>query len=635
MTDPAGDIGPVRFGVFEANLRTGELRRDGRRVSLQEKPFQLLAALLERPGELVTREELRQRLWSADVFVDFEQGLSGAIKKLRTALDDSAENPRFVETLARRGYRFIAPVGAAPASLAPAAEQRARRFGGGWRLLLAALALAVGFGVLARLWLSRSVSAGRSTLLVLPFQNLSGDAEQEYVSDGMTEEMITQVGRLKPDRLAVIGPTSAMHYKGTTLRADEIGRELGVEYLLSGSVRRSGGQVRVTVALVRVKDQVLLWSDSYDRELKDVLGVQSSVAQAIAGAIPLALSADDRARLAVPRPVDPVAHEAYLEGLYFWNKFSPETVPKAIEHFQRAIDRDPGYAPAHAGLAYAYGTLAVFGISPAREAYPKSKAAAAKALQIDADQVDAHHALGWAAFIFDLDFPAAEREFTRAIALDSNSGEAYHGYGMYLAAMGRSDSSIAAIRRARELDPLSLHINHKLCAVLYWARQYDAAIAQCRRTLELEPRYGPAHWHLAHAYDAKGMHDEAQEEYFLAHEFIGGDVEQIRRDRAAVKVSGWRPILRQGAEGLSNALKGSRNPHEAEEMAYIVAWMWARLGETDPTLEWLEKSYAARDFFLPFIGVEPLFDPMRSHPRFQQLLRRIGLPQAQTSRPKT
>jgi TolB-like protein/DNA-binding winged helix-turn-helix (wHTH) protein len=617
----------LRFGTFDVDLRTGELRKQGLKVRLQDQPFQILAELLNRPGELLTREALCQKLWPGDVFVDFDQGLNNAVKKLRLALGDDAENPRFVETVARRGYRFIASVEEVSGPQPVARRRRAAALALGGMLL--------GAVFLVRPHLSSSVPAGTIRMVVLPFDNLSGDPGQQYFSDGMTAEMIAQLGQLHPERLAVLARTTAEHYRGTRKSTREIGRELEVDYILEGTVRRVAGQVRVTAALVRTRDEVQLWTATFDRESKDLLEIQAEVARSVARGIPIDLTTAEQARLAKARPLDPEAHEAYLEGLYFWSKFNPDSAPKAVEHFQRAIARDPGYAPAHAGLASAYALLAVFDILPPREAYPKSKDAAARALQLDVNQADAHDALGWAAFAFDWDFPAAEREFTRAIALDPNSAEAYHGYGMYLAAMGRADSSLTAMRRARELDPLSLHINHKLCAVLYWARQYDAAIAQCRRTLEIEPRFGPAHWHLAHAYDAKGMHDEAQEEYFLAHESIGGDVEEIRRNRAAVKISGWRNILSQGVDGWSKALKSSQNPREAEEAAYIVAWMYARLGETDPTLEWLEKGYEARPFFLPFIGVEPLFDPMRSHPRFQKLLRRIGLPQAQTSNPRT
>jgi TolB-like protein/DNA-binding winged helix-turn-helix (wHTH) protein len=625
---PASESQTVRFGVFEVDLRSGELRREGRKVGLQDKPFQVLALLLEHPGEVVTREELQQRLWPGDVFVDFEHGLNTAIKKVRLALNDEAENPRFVETLPKRGYRFIAPVAAAPAPAVPSLEPPPPR-PSLVRSATFVAALGLGFVLLAlagRLWPTRSVSAGRSTLLVLPFQNLSGDAGEDYISDGMTDEMIAQVGRLKPERLGVFGRTSSMHYKGTTLRSDEIGREMGAEYLLSGSVRRSGNRVRVTASLVRAKDQLQLWTEVFDRQLDDLLRVQGDVATAIAGAIPLALSADDRARLAPSAPVSAAAQLAYLKGLYFWNKFDPETAPKAIEQYQSAIDQAPEYAAAHAGLASAYTQLATLGLAPPRDAYPKAKAAAAEALRIDPHLADAHNPLGWAALAYDWDFPAAEREFRAAITLDPNAAEGHHGLGMYQAAMGRTSEALATMRHARDLDPLSLHLNHKLCAILYWAREYDAAVAQCRKTIELDARYGLGHWTLAHVYDAKGLHDQAQDEYLLSEEYMGGDVQSLERERVELKARGWKPMLREGVEGWSAALLAAKDPREAEAVAAVVASMWARLGDKEKTLTWLERSYPSRDFLLAFLAVDPLFDPLHGEPRFQALVRKIGLP---------
>jgi TolB-like protein/DNA-binding winged helix-turn-helix (wHTH) protein/Flp pilus assembly protein TadD len=628
---PVSEPRIIRFGVFEVDLRSGEVRREGRKVALQEKPFQVLAMLLEHPGEVVTREELQQRLWSGDVFVDFERGVNTAIKKVRLALDDTADNPRFVETLPKRGYRFIAPVAPVTVPAVPPASSteppRARRSSPRWVTLPAGLGIGLALLALAgRLWPPRNVFAGRSTLLVLPFQNLSGDVAEEYVSDGLTDEMIAQMGRLKPDRLGVFGRTTSMHYKGTALRADEIGRELGAEYLLSGSVRRSGSHVRVTAALVRAQDQVQLWTDTYDRQLNDLLRLQTEVAISIAGTIPLALSADDRARIALSAPVDPAAHLAYLRGLYYWNKFEPGAAPKAIEQYQRSIELAPGYAAAHAGLASAYTQLTVLGLAPPRDAYPKAKAAAAEALRIDPRLADAHNPLGWGALAYDWDFPAAEREFRNAIALDPNAAEGYHGLGMYQAAMGRTDEALSTMRRALDLDPLSLHINHKLCVILYWARRYDAAIDQCRKTIDLDPRYALGHWTLAHVYDAKGLHDQAQDEYFLSEEYMGGDMGNLERERVELRTRGWKAMLREGVEGWSAALESAKDPGEAEAVAVIVASQWARLGEKEKALAWLERSYPSHDFLLAFLGVDPLFDPLRAEPRFQALIRKIGLP---------
>ena len=619
--EPAGDPGIVRFGVFEADLRSGELRREGRKVPLQEKPFQVLALLLEHPGEVVTREHLRERLWSREVFVDFDQGLNNAIKKLRLALQDSAENPRFVETLARRGYRFIAPVGAplgaTPAIDAPPGRSRVRA----WVGLLAVLGLGSAVAVVApRLLPSRGAAPGRSTLLVMPFQNLSGDAEQEYFSDGLTEEMISRLGRLAPGRLAVIGRASAMHYKGTPLRADQIGRELGVEYLVSGSVRRSGGQVRVTVALVRTRDQVQLWSDSFDREMEDVLEVQRGVAEAVASAIPLELSSHDRVRLATPRPVRPKAYEAYLRGLYFWNQFTVEAEWKAIGFFETAIREDPSFAPAHAFLASAYQILAVIRARSVAEMGPKSRAALARALELDPDSPEAHAHLGWANLNFEWDFPGVEREFRRALELHPNLANARHGLGLYLAAMDRASEGLAEMRKARDLDPLSPGINADLGILHYYTRDYEGAVAQCQKALELDPRLPAAHWYLSRIHVAQGRHEEAMNAMVTGNAFAYGEgAEHASSSREAYRTQGWTGYLRE------NLKEDLARQSRAGGFALNIAVSYLGLGDEPQALAWLERAFEERSFRMAYLKVEPTWDPLRSEPRFQQLLRRVGL----------
>ena len=620
--EPASGPGIIRFGVFEVDLSSGELRREGRKVSLQEKPFQVLALLLEHPGEVVTREHLRERLWAREVFVDFDQGLNSAIKKLRLALQDSAENPRFVETLARRGYRFIAPVGAVPtgATLATDAQPGRSRARGRVAVLLA-LALAVAVAVVApRLLRSRSALAGRSMLLVLPFQNLSGEADQEYFSDGLTEEMISRLGRLTPERLAVIGRASAMHYKGTPLRADQIGRELGVEYLLSGSVRRSGGRVRVTVALVRTRDQVQLWSDSFDREMEDVLEVQSGVAQAVVTAIPLALSSDDRVRLATPRPVRPQAYEAYLRGLYFWNQFTVEAEWMAVGFFETAIREDPSFAPAHAFLASTYQILAVLRARSVAEMGPKSRAALARALELDPDSPEAHAHLGWANLNFEWDFPGVEPEFRRALELHPNLANARHGLGLYLAAMGRPAEGLLEMRKARDLDPLSPGINADVGILLYYTRDYEAAVAQCRKALELDPRLPSAHWYLSRIHVARERHEEAMNAMIAGNAFAYGEgADPEMPSREAYRTQGWTGYLRQDLK--ENLGRQSRTGG----FALNIAVGYLRLGDKPMALDWLEKALDERSFRMGYLKVEPTWDPLRSEPRFQELLRRVGL----------
>jgi TolB-like protein/DNA-binding winged helix-turn-helix (wHTH) protein/Tfp pilus assembly protein PilF len=607
----------IRFSVFEADLRTGELRRKGVKIKIQEQPFRVLAALLKRPGELVTREELHQEIWPEDVFVDFEQGLNNAVKKLRLAIDDSAETPRFVETLARRGYRFIASVNALPAE-APVPLKPSRAPRPAW-LVLALTVAAVVFLVRQRPWSRVPAPPGRVTLAVLPFVNLSGDPGQEYFSDGMTEEMISQLGRLHPAGLDVIARASAMHYKGTNKRTDEVGRELGVDYILSGSVRRAERQVRVTAALVRAKDQVQVWSGSFDREQQSVLEAQSEVARAIAREIPVGLTPRERSLLPRARPVAPEAYEAYLQGLYFFNKFSVETEKKAIAFFEEAIRHDPSYAPAYAGMGNAYQFLAVI-VAPFPEALPRARAAVAKALELDPTLDRAHAVAGWLSLMSEWDFPQAEKEFKHAIELNPSLATAHQGYSMFLAAMGRLPESMAEIERARQLDPLSLIINADIGTVLYYSRHHDQAIAQCRKTLDLDPRFGPLHWQLSYAYQAKGMYGQAVDEWLEARRLMFGDSAWYPALRQAFTTSGWRGYQKKRLE----AMRDLRSREGGG--AGIIADAYIQLGKTDAAFDWLDRSIEERSWHVVFLKVNPVYDPLRQDPRFKELLRRIGLP---------
>jgi TolB-like protein/DNA-binding winged helix-turn-helix (wHTH) protein/tetratricopeptide (TPR) repeat protein len=612
----------IRFGVFEADLRSGELRRDGRKVPLQERPFQVLTLLLERPGEVVTREDLRQSLWPADVFVDFDQGLNNAVKKLRLALDDSSDNPRFVETLARRGYRFIAPVEWGVRPTAPPESGRTPP-----RLAAAALAVAaVLFLVYAARdrWPGRPQPAGRIMMAVLPFDNLSGDVGQEYLSDGMTEEMIAQVGRVDPGRLGVIGRASALHFKGKVKSAEEVGRELGVDYILSGSVRRAGARIRVTAALVRVKDQVQLWSRSYDRELRDVIDLQSDVARAIAAEIPVSLTAGERARLANSRPVKPDAYESYLQGRYQWNRINLEGERKAIAYFEKALAEDPGHAPTWAWLASAVTMTAHMGGLPPKQAMSTARAAIGQALALDPGLAEAHVHDGFLKLTYEWQFGAAAEAFRRALALNPSLANAHQGYSLYLAAMGRVEESVTEMRRARDLDPLSVVVSADVCLALYYARRYDEAIALCRKTLEMDPGSLPAHLFLTQLYEVKGMHAQAIESR-IATTSVNSAAEPwfpvwSERLRSAYRASGWRGSRKVQIESLV-----ARQP-TAPELAYAIAREYALLGDRVNALDWLEKAYDGRRYHLAFLKADPLFDLLRGEPRFEDLLRRIGLP---------
>jgi TolB-like protein/DNA-binding winged helix-turn-helix (wHTH) protein len=626
----------VRFGVFEVDVRSGELRRHGRKVALQDLPFRVLAILLERPGEIVTREELRERLWPADVTVDFDQGLNNAVKKLRLALDDSSENPRFVETLARRGYRFIAPAVAAervPEAVAvPSAANVPALPGSGRRssrglvagALVGAIVLAAAFHVARDRWRAGPGPVARLRLAVLPFDNLSGDAGQEYLSDGMTEEMITQVGHVHSGGLGVIGRGSAMYLKGKARSAEEAGRELGVDYVLSGSVRRAGDRIRVTAELLRVRDRLQLWNASYDRELKDALDVQSEVARAIAAELPLDLTEGERALLARSRPVKPAAYESYLQGRYCWNQVNLEAERKAIAHFERAVAEDPGYAPAWAWLGSAVTMTAHMGGLPPREAMTKARAALDRALALDPSLADAHTHDGFLKLTYEWQFEPAAQAFRRALAQNPSLANARQGYSLYLAAVGRTDEGVAEMRRARELDPLSVVVSADLCLALYFARRYDEGIAQCRKTLEMDPGSLPTHLFLTRLYEVEGRHAEAIESTIKATSVNSAGEpwfpEWSERLRTAYRTAGWTGARKAQADWLLAAQPRAR------DLAYAIAREYVFLGDKEAALDWLEKAAEWRRYHLAFLKADPLFDPLRGEPRFRELLRRIGLP---------
>src|SRR5438445_5940532 len=495
----------LRFGVFDVDPESGELRKCGVEINLPPQPAEVLGLLATSAGQLATREELRQQVWVKETFVDFEHGLNSCIKQIRAALDDHPESPRYIETRPRRGYRFIAPVQevaarpvtpGAPSEGLPttALRIRPRRYS----IAIVALVLALfATGYFARFAPTRhALSPGDKIMLaVLPFENLTGDPRQEYLSDGLTEEMITQLGRMHPERLGVIARTSAMQYKKTQKGMDQIGRELGVAYVLEGSLRRAGDHVRVSAQLIQVRDQTHLWAESYERDLRDILVLQSDVAQAIAREIALTLSPQQQARMASARPIDPRAYELYSKGRYFWNKRSEVGYTRAIQYFQQAIARDSEYAPAYAGLADAYALLGSMPNVelPRSEAMPRARTAAIKALTLDEGLAEAHTSLAFVQMHFDWDWPAAEREFTRALQLNPGDPPAPHWYAFWLLAHGRAEEALQEVRAAQRLDPLSLIINTDVGEMLYYGRRHDEAIEQGRRALELDSAFALAH----------------------------------------------------------------------------------------------------------------------------------------------
>lgn len=633
MQAPSPLTNLVQFGVFQLDLKARELHRAGVRIKLQEQPFRVLALLVEHAGEVVTREELQQKIWPTDVYVAFDQGLNNAIRKVRDALGDSADSPTFVETLARNGYRFIAPVSAVaprpPAPSPPAPSPPAPRFPLGSRALrnTALAGLAAAAALLAVLGYSAwhgstrrdSAAAERVILAVLPFDNLSRDPDQEFFSDGLTEEMIAQLGKLNPQRLTVIARGSVARYKGSRLALNQIGRELRADYLVQGSVRRAADRVRITVQLIQVRDQTDLWAESYERELKDVLALQDSVARTIARQIHVALGPGSQTRLTTRPDPDPEAYEAYLKGRYYWNKRTADGMQKALGYFQQAVNEDPAYEAAYCGLADSNSGLTWHGFVAPEEALPRAKAAALKAIEIDPQSAEAHASLGLVLH-HEWDWPAAEAEFRRALQLDPRNANAHHWYGDYLSVRGRHEEALLEAQQALELDPLNLMIGTWLGLRQYLAHRYDRAIDQARSTVELDPSFAAAHLLLGEGYVQAGLHAQGLAEL-----------------KSAARLSGESPLY-VAQVGVAYAAAGKRT--EALELAtelqtlsarryvspYGLAQIYGALGDRESAFQWLEKSYLDRSVWMTYLDVDPIFDTLHTDRRFQDLLRRVGLP---------
>jgi TolB-like protein/DNA-binding winged helix-turn-helix (wHTH) protein/Flp pilus assembly protein TadD len=633
--------GRLRFGVFEIDLRAGELRKHGLRVRLQEQPFQVLAMLLENHGEVVTREELQKKLWPADTFVDFDHGLNKAINKIREALRDSAESPRFIETVTRRGYRFLAevkiadaaPVGSSElATLAPhAAEVRDGPDAAGklaipkrllpslaWKISAFALLLLMAFLAAWKFHSWNRPSPVIRSLAVLPLESLSNDASQDYFTDGMTDELISYLGQIS--ELRVISRTSVMAYKHVRKPLPQIARELNVEAVVEGTVLRSGDQVRITAQLIEASSDKHLWSQSYEGELRDTLALQSKVARAIADQIRINLNPKEQAALKNVKVANPQAYESFLKGRYFWNKRTADGLKVALAYFNQAIDEDPKYAQAYSGLADTYALMGdwQYAVMTPKEAFPKAKAAAIKALELDSALGEAHNSLAFCLDGFDWDFDSAGKEFRRAIELNPSYATAHHWYAWHLSLLGRYDEAIVEMKKAENLDPLSLVINADLAELLVLAHSYDESILQSRKTIELDPNFGLAHNQLGQGYLEKHMNDEAVAELQKAVQLSGDSPTCIANLARAYVASGKR----SEAERLLSDLKKRSNP--THSLASEIAVIFVALGDTDQAITWLEKGYEER--FNPGVLLRPGFDPLRSDPRFEDLVRRIGLP---------
>jgi TolB-like protein/Flp pilus assembly protein TadD len=458
-------------------------------------------------------------------------------------------------------------------------------------------------------------------LAVLPFENLGGDPDQEYFSDGLTEETIVRLGNLNSQRLAVIARSSSMHYKHSGLGVTQIGHELGADYLLQGTVHREGGIVRVTAELVQVRDQTHLWSRSYQSDVRDVGTLQGDLAQGVATEIQLKLTPEQQARLGSSRTTNPEAHEAYLKGLYFWNKITEQGMKEAIAYFQQAINLDPGYAEAYARLGSCYGILGNLTAIPPDESFPRNKAAALKALELDYTVSEAHAQLGYASMFYDHDWPRAENEFRRALELNPSNANAHRGLAQFFVSNARFDDALAEIEQARKLDPVSLGINSDKGWFLHFARRPDEAIAQLKKTLELDPSFGVAHFTLGNAYELKGEFDQAISEYQTAIALSGNLNGRIGSLGHAYALAGRKGEARQILKRLKELSRyGYVSP-------YHTALVYIGLDEKEEAFAWLEKAQHDRYWMMAFLKVDPRLDPLRSDPRFQDLLRRVGLEQ--------
>jgi TolB-like protein/DNA-binding winged helix-turn-helix (wHTH) protein len=629
MTIPSGR---VRFGVFEVDLRSGELHKQGIKIKFHDQPFQVLAMLLEHPGELVTREQLQQKLWPSDTFVDFDVGLNSAIKRLRDTLGDTAESPRYIETLPRRGYRFIAaveripsvPYQDLPVHTEHAAEQpmkalAVRRRSKLWfvtGVLAAMLVLFVGLNIggLRQRFVRTSAARTVQCVAVLPLENLSGDPEQEYFADGMTDALITELAQVRG--LTVISRTSVMHYKGARKTLPEIARELGVDAVVEGTVARNGGEVKISAQLIRASTDTHLWAASYARVQQDVLRLQAEVAREVTHQISDQLVPVENKAGARPT-VNPDAYDAYLKGVFFLNK-NPEGVRTAIRYFQAAIEKDRNFAASYSGLATCYATLSYMSEMASGEAYAAAKEAAEKAVTLDDKLAQAHTALAWIAES-DWDWMRAETEYKRAIQVNPNSTDAHMGYSNLLLILGKSEESVQEERAATILDPLSVNTLNIGISSAYYRRQYDEGLIKARTAIELYPQLSFFHVFLSNFYAAQGKDQLSAKEILLAEETSGAPPERLAALRAANEMAGLKGLRRKRIElNKKMAAKQSMN-------AYDIAIDCAAVGDEGQAIAWLERALRARDPKMSLIGVEPIFDGIRSDPRFASLLRQMGL----------
>jgi len=622
------NLGPVRFGEsFELDLADRRLRRYGQPVRLERIPLEILILLVQKRGETVSREEIVARVWGAGTYLDTDNAINGAIRKIRQVLKDDPEEPKYIQTVTSKGYRFFADVQIRQPTTPPVQSQVARGspkarlfFLTVTAFVLLIIAAVVVFRI-ARSNRATNSPPGKYMLAVLPFENLTGDPTQEYFSDGLTEEMISHLGNLDPEHLGVIARTSVMQYKNKKDGVGRIGSELGVEYVLEGSVRRELNKVRITAQLILVKDQTHVWSREYDRDLTSLLGIENEIAAQVAREITLTLTknrspgGEQASRMMSAQEY--AAYDSYLRGRYFWNKRTVEGFQEAIKSFEEAIAKNPNYAQAFVGLSDTYALMSGYDVAPKNETMPKAREAATKALALDDRLAEAHASMALIAQNYDWDWSKAEAEYRIAIGLDPNYATARHWYAELLTLQGRFSEALDQIERARTLDPRSLIIAADRGAILYCARRYSEAIQQLRAVLAMEPNF-PRAQIIVFAYVKEGRIQEALHEVAEWQKLDDGPFTWMLyayvEGQAGHKIEAMRFVRK---------LESERSKHYIDAAKLIVAYLG--VGDNDQALKWCEKGVSERSTALVWLRVDPAYDPLRSDSRFQQMLSKIGL----------
>ena len=625
-------VSNYKFGQFELDLRSYELKRDGEPLRLEKIPMGVLIFLVEHHGQLVTREQIIERLWGKQVFLDTEQGVNTAIRKIRQVLLDDPDKPQFLETVVGKGYRFVSNVTAKGNESPPSREdlpsphgpQMARnRTRDLWLIGAVSVLLLLGvvlWAVWYRIaWVTKPrITTSFHSIAVLPLENLSGDPSQEYFADGITDALITQLAKLHG--LRVISRTSIMQYKSLRKPLPDIARDLSVDAVVEGSVSRAGNRVRVTAQLVDAHADRHLWAEEYDRDLREILSLQSELARDIAENVRANISSEEQLLMARAGTVEPAAYESYLRGRSFWNQRTPAGLKQSIIHFQHAIELDPRYAEAYSGLADAYTALGYTSYWAPKDSFPKAREFANKALQIDSSLAEARASLAYVKLYYDWDWNGAEEELQRAIAGNPNYATAHHWYSVLLTARGRHDEALSEIGRAHELDPLSVPINTDIGFELYYARRYEEAISHLRSVLQTSPKFPLAHLWLGRAYEQKGMYPEAITEFEQAGTAL--------KDWPVIIAAAGHAYGRWGHKSDATAALHRMNELMKEEYVtpYGMALIFAGLNDREQAIHWLQKAYEDRSHWLVWLNLDPRFDNVRSDPRFADLLRRMHFP---------